>query len=121
MLIEKPKFVYTGSKDIFDIKWLELNIDGLKIKTNSCGYQNFIVIYDDRRSEGWYQNIFEVVKRVEKRILTKGEGRGKKFAYGSARILWRDEYDCEHEAALVSKITTRYYEPVSRFNHDKKE
>lgn len=120
-MIEKPKFVYTGQKEEFTIKWFNTNIPNTKAKLDKNG--NFIltiVIDNGGRTTNHFKTPMDAIEYAKKKIIVKSLNGQRKYAEGKARILWIDENtNKEYGAAVVIKNVKRYYEPVSRFNHNK--
>lgn len=116
MILEKPKFVYTGTKDQYSIKWVNTN---KKAKLNSDGDFIAIIAIDNYgRIESIFKTPFDAVEYAKKRISVKSLPGQRTYATGKARVLFlEEETGIEYEAAIIQKDVKRYYEPVSRFIH----
>lgn len=118
MIEEKPKFVYTGEKEEFTICWFNIN-KGLKAKLDANDKFIVTIAVDDARIEGHFTTLMDAVEYAKKYIIAKSFKGQRKYAEGKARILLTDESTLkEFDAGIVIKNITRYYEPVSRFNHN---
>lgn len=122
-MIETPKFVYTGQKEDFTVKWFNTSIPNAKAKLDRNGKFILIIVIDNYgRIEGHFNSPLDAIEFAKKRIEVKSLPKQRKYAQGKARILWIDENTgAEYDAAVVIKDVKRYYEPVSRFNHSKEE
>ncbi len=122
-MIEKPKFVYTGEKANFKVKWFNTSVPNAKAKLDRNGKFILIIVIDNYgRIEGHFNSPLDAIEFAKKRIEVKSLPKQRKYVQGKARILWIDENTgAEYDAAVVIKDVKRYYEPVSRFNHSKEE
>lgn len=119
-MIKNPKFVYTGQKEDFIVRWFNLNIKNTKAKLDKNGNFILTIVVDNYgRITNSFKTPIDAIEYAKKKIIVKSLPKQRKYAEGKARILWIDENSGkEYDAAIVIKKVKRYYEPVSRFNHN---
>lgn len=111
---EKPQFVYTGQKDNYKVKWLDLKWTDYRPK-EKYGAIFFIIKVNNERIYCYLKNPFEIIEVAKKKIYARGRGAN---AYGKATI-WFEDLNTNKEilCAIIEKNVHRFYEPITRFNH----
>jgi hypothetical protein len=110
--IYKTEFVCTGSKNEYTVKFYNTN-SNILAETNQSGSIHYIIMLDNCRIDTYFSNPSQMITYAKKAIYAKGRG---KFSEGKARVLVVDERTKKEVlAAIVEKLTTRYFEPVNRF------
>ena len=116
VLIEKPKFVYTGAKIQYREQWCNQN-KGYVAETNSAGTIHWIIKTGGERIDCYYRDPNRLIEHVRRRVAVHTTG-SRANSSGIARVYIKDVNSGEEVMALVvEKIVHRYYEPVERFNH----
>lgn len=111
---EKPQFVYTGQKDTYKSRWLNLKWSEYKPEERYGGIF-FIIQTGNERIHCYYKNPLDVIEAAKTKIYAKGRGAD---VSGKATIWFHDlNADKEVMCAVVEKNIHRYYEPIERFNH----
>ena len=115
ILVEKPKFVYTGEKVQYREQWCNQNKDYVA-ETNSAGAIHWIIKTGGERID-FYDNPSRLIEHVRRRVAVHTTG-SRANSTGTARVCIKDVNSGEEVMVLVvEKLVHRYYEPVTRFNH----
>ena len=115
VLVEKPKFVYTGEKVQYREQWYNQNKNYIA-ETNSAGTIHWIIKTGGERID-YYGNPSRLIEHVRRRVAVHTTNNRANSA-GTARVYIKDvSSDEEVMVLIVEKMVHRYYEPVERFNH----
>lgn len=116
VLVEKPKFVYTGAKVQYREQWCNQN-KGYVAETNSAGTIHWIIKTGGERIDCYYGDPNRLIEHVRRRVAVHTTG-SRANSSGIARVYIKDVNSGEEVMVLVvEKMVHRYYEPVERFNH----